>query len=145
MDTTNFRGDETRTYGGVLLRNPAQQKPGSKAPAAKAKPDRRPVGPLRPGDVVCLSSLIVSPIPVKPSDPPQRAVVTRAQPASVQLVASERTASKAELCWRWDLHGRERERERARRKYRFDVALADFDRRCKEVWKCAARWEGAKD
>lgn len=146
MDTTNLRGDETTTYGGVLLRNPAQQKLGSK-PAAMAKEahHRRPVGPLRPGDVVCLSSLIVSPIPVKSSGPPQRAAVTRAQPASVQLVASERTASKAELCWRWDLRGREKERERARRKYRFDVALADFDRRCKEVWKCAARWDGERD
>ncbi|PWN24030.1 hypothetical protein BCV69DRAFT_279934 [Microstroma glucosiphilum] len=147
MDTTSFRGDETTTYGGVLLRDAAQHKSASKsAVVRKDKHERRPVvGPLRPGDVVCLSSLIVSPTPTKSSGPPQRATVTRAQPASVQLVASERTSSRAELCWRWDLRGREKDRERGRRKYRFDVALADFDRRCKEVWKCATRWDGERD
>ncbi|CAO1628112.1 unnamed protein product [Jaminaea pallidilutea] len=86
------------------------------------RPKRPP--PLRAGDVISLESVILS---------MRKEAVTGS--TAMEAVASARTSSSVELCWRCDPRG-----ERDMQRYTFDPALAAIDRRCKDVWRCAQLW-----
>lgn len=102
--------------------------------------------PLRPGDVVALSNLVL----VKPrsvdSDARKTSTSRRGKTgrkavdqndttAQVYAVASPRERATMELCWRNEISSRTIDAQR-----NFEDALVDFDPRCKAIWELAKLW-----
>lgn len=97
---------------------------------SKSSKPRKSSPPLRPGDVVAMSNLILVKSTPRPDTSIQNPLPT------YSLSASDRTNSKAILCWRWD-----RRTDQERSKWNYDLeALKEFDPRSKEVWKCKIQW-----
>lgn len=92
---------------------------------------------LRAGDVVYLENVTLS-APAKQRAGGIDTSHLAGNDEALQGAASDRTDSSVELCWRWDIRS-----NRDRVRYSFDPEVAAFDRRCKEVWKCASWWRDA--
>ncbi|CAO1622385.1 unnamed protein product [Parajaminaea phylloscopi] len=124
--------------GGRPLGIGASKHAGRKSGKAESRLDCGMRQPMREGDVICLSNIVLNrsqrrdTVDAEDSRPGCGA----AEDIELQGTASPRTASHAELCWRWDT----RSSAEAQR-YKFDPEVAAFDRRCKDVWRCAAWWQ----
>ncbi|CAO1616727.1 unnamed protein product [Sympodiomycopsis kandeliae] len=129
-NTTSRTGDLT-TFS-VLMR------PGG---AERRGREKKKCPSLRPGDVISLESIIISLRRNNSGANTSHSMSTSrigvpGGAMQIQGSASSRTQSRAELCWRWDTRNASE-----KRKYTFDPILSTFDRRCKDVWKCAQRWK----
>lgn len=90
--------------------------------------------PLRPGDVVVMSSLLLSRPRIKRMGKRYIPSSDNKDSTSIHAVASPASEAQLELCWRSDV----RKGQDARRN--FDQSLTAFDARCKAIHRLAQLW-----